>query len=58
MDAILGTTLIAKLDEIHDAKVDVTPNTKSSFFIFSSKINTCYFIILTIILLFSLGGPL
>ena len=32
-------------------------NTKSSFFLFSSKINKYYFIILTIILLFSLGGP-
>ena len=32
-------------------------NTKSSFFLSSSKINQYYFIILTIILLFSLGGP-
>ena len=32
-------------------------NTKNSFFLFSSKINKYYFIILTIILLFSLGGP-
>ena len=32
-------------------------NTKSSFFLSSSKINKYYFIILTIILLFSLGGP-
>ena len=30
---------------------------KSSFFLSSSKINPYYFIILTIILLFSLGGP-
>ena len=32
-------------------------NTKGSFFLSSSKINQYYFIILTIILLFSLGGP-
>ena len=32
-------------------------NTKCSFFLSSSKINQYYFIILTIILLFSLGGP-
>ena len=32
-------------------------NTKNSFFLSSSKINQYYFIILTIILLFSLGGP-
>ena len=32
-------------------------NTKSSFFLSSSKINQYYFIILTIILLFSFGGP-
>ena len=33
-------------------------NTKSSFFLSSSNINHYCFIILTIILLFSLGGPL
>ena len=32
-------------------------NSKSSFLLSSSKINQYYFIILTIILLFSLGGP-
>ena len=32
-------------------------NTKSNFFLSSSKINQYYFIILTIILLFPLGGP-
>ena len=32
-------------------------NKKIVFFLFSSKINKYYFIILTIILLFSLGGP-
>ena len=35
----------------------VNTNKKSSFFLSSSKINKYYFIILTIILSFSLGGP-
>ena len=41
----------------HTGRYVENTNTKSSFFLSSSKINQYYFIILTIILLFSLGGP-